>query len=69
MRLLLLIVLTLLLMGAFPNFGYHSYGHAPSGLFGVVALALLVIFLTADYQRFLNWSRPEDAIVSMTASE
>jgi uncharacterized protein DUF3309 len=46
MSLLLLIVLILLLVGALPNFGYHSYGYAPSGLVGVVAIVLLVMFLT-----------------------
>jgi hypothetical protein len=46
MSLLLLIVLILFVVGALPNFGYHSYGYAPSGLFGVVALVLLVMFLT-----------------------
>ena len=46
MSLLLLVVLILLLVGALPNFGYHSYGYAPSGLFGVVALVLIVMLLT-----------------------
>ena len=46
MSLLLLIILILFVVGALPNFGYHSYGYAPSGLFGVVALVLLVMFLT-----------------------
>lgn len=46
MSLLLLVVIILLVVGALPNFGYHSYGYAPSGLFGVVALVLLVMFLT-----------------------
>ena len=46
MSLLLLIVLILLLVGALPNFGRHSYGYAPSGLLGVVALVLVVMFLT-----------------------
>jgi uncharacterized protein DUF3309 len=46
MGLVLLIVLMLLLVGALPNFGYHSYGYAPSGLLGVVALILVVMFLT-----------------------
>jgi Protein of unknown function (DUF3309) len=49
MSLLLLIVLILLLVGALPNFGYHSYGYAPSGLFGVVAIVLLVMFLTGRF--------------------
>ena len=46
MGLVLLIVLILLLVGALPNFGYHSYGYAPSGFLGVVALVLVVMFLT-----------------------
>jgi hypothetical protein len=46
MSLLLLIIVILLLVGALPNFGYHSYGYAPSGLLGVLVLILLVMFLT-----------------------
>ena len=46
MSLLLLIILILFVVGALPNFGYHSYGYAPSGLFGVVVLVLLIMFLT-----------------------
>jgi hypothetical protein len=46
MGLLLLIVLILLLVGALPNFGYHSYGYAPSGLSGVLVIVLLVLLLT-----------------------
>lgn len=46
MSLLLLIILILLVVGALPNFGYHSYGYAPSGLLGVLVLILLVLFLT-----------------------
>ena len=45
MSLLLLIVLILLLAGALPNFGYHSYGYVPSGLFCSLALVLQVMFL------------------------
>jgi len=46
MSLLLLIVLILLLVGGLPNFGYHSYGYAPSGLSGVLVIVLLVLLLT-----------------------
>ena len=46
MSLLLLIILILFLVGALPNFGYHSYGYAPSGLVGVVVIILLVLLLT-----------------------
>jgi amino acid permease len=44
--LLLVIVLILLLVGALPNFGYHSYGYAPSGLVGVLLIILLILLLT-----------------------
>jgi len=46
MSLLLLIVLILFLVGGLPNFGYHSYGYAPSGLAGVLVIVLLVMLLT-----------------------
>jgi hypothetical protein len=46
MSLLLLIVLILLLMGALPRWGYHSYGYAPSGLVGVLLIVALVLLLT-----------------------
>jgi hypothetical protein len=46
MSLLLLIVLILLLVGGLPNWGYHSYGFAPSGLAGVVLIIVLIMFLT-----------------------
>jgi Protein of unknown function (DUF3309) len=46
MSLLLLIILILLLVGGLPTFGYHSYGYAPSGFVGVLAIILLVLLLT-----------------------
>ncbi len=46
MGLLLLIVLVLFLVGGLPNWGYHSYGYAPSGLTGVVLIVLVILFLT-----------------------
>jgi uncharacterized protein DUF3309 len=46
MSLLLLIVLILFLVGALPNFGYHSYGYAPSGIVGVLVIVALVMLLT-----------------------
>lgn len=46
MSLLLLIVLILLLVGALPNFGRHSYGYAPSGISGVLVIVLIVLLLT-----------------------
>jgi len=46
MSTVLLIILILLLVGALPTFGYHSYGYGPSGLLGVVVIILLVLLLT-----------------------
>ena len=46
MGLILLIVLLLVVFGGLPNFGYHSYGYAPSGLGGVLLLVVLVLLLT-----------------------
>ncbi len=46
MSLLLLIVLVLVLVGSLPNWGYHSYSFAPSGIFGVVLLVVVVLLLT-----------------------
>jgi hypothetical protein len=46
MSVLLLIVLILLLVGGLPNWGYHSYGFAPSGIAGVVLIIVLIMFLT-----------------------
>jgi hypothetical protein len=43
---ILLIVLVVLLVGGLPNWGYHSFGFAPSGLAGVVLLVLIVMLLT-----------------------
>ena len=46
MSLLLLIVLVLLLVGGLPNWGYHSFGFAPSGIAGLVLIVVLIMFLT-----------------------
>jgi hypothetical protein len=46
MGLILLIVLVLFLVGGLPNWGYHSYGFAPSGILGVVLLVVVVLLLT-----------------------
>ena len=46
MSLILLIGLVVLLVGGLPNWGYHSFGFAPSGLAGVVLLVLIVMLLT-----------------------
>ena len=49
MGLLLLIVLIVLLLGGLPNFGYHSYGYAPSGFLGVLVIVFLVLLLTGRF--------------------
>ena len=46
MSMILLIVLVVLLVGGLPNWGYHSFGFAPSGLAGRVLLVLIVMLLT-----------------------
>ena len=46
MSLILLIVLVLFLVGGLPNWGYHTYGFAPSGVAGVVLLVIVVLLLT-----------------------
>lgn len=46
MSLLLLIVLLVLLFGGLPTWGYHSYGYAPSGLFGVLLIIIIILLLT-----------------------
>jgi hypothetical protein len=46
MSLLLLIVLLLIVFGGLPNWGYHRYGYAPSGIGGIVLLVVLIMFLT-----------------------
>ena len=46
MGLIVLIVLVLLLVGGLPNWGYHSYGFAPSGIAGVVLLIVVALLLT-----------------------
>jgi uncharacterized membrane protein len=46
MGLILLIVLVVFLVGGLPNWGFHSFGFAPSGLAGVVLLVVIVMLLT-----------------------
>jgi hypothetical protein len=46
MGLLLLIVLILLLVGAFPSWGHsRSWGYGPTGLLGIVLVVVLVLVL------------------------
>jgi hypothetical protein len=46
MSLILLIVLVLFLVGGLPNWGYHSFGFAPSSIVGVVLLFVVFLLLT-----------------------
>jgi uncharacterized protein DUF3309 len=43
MSLLLLIVLLLLVFGGLPDWGYHNYGYAPSGIGGIASFTTLFI--------------------------
>ena len=44
---ILIVVLILLLIGAFPRWGYSTgWGYGPSGLFGVLLIVVLVLALT-----------------------
>lgn len=48
MNTLLLVLLILLLVGAFgglPNWTGHSYGYWPSGALGVILLVLIILLL------------------------
>lgn len=43
----LLVLLILLLVGAFPAYGYNrAWGYGPASLIGVLLIVLLVLFLT-----------------------
>lgn len=43
---LLLIILILLLVGALPQTGIHSWGYAPGGIIGILLIVVLVLVLT-----------------------
>ncbi|HXS74500.1 MAG TPA: DUF3309 family protein [Rhodanobacteraceae bacterium] len=43
---ILIIVLILLLVGAFPRWGYsRSWGYGPSGLLGIIVIIIIVLLL------------------------
>lgn len=47
MGLILLIILILLLVGAFPRWDHSAnWGYAPSGLLGIVLIIVIVLLLT-----------------------
>jgi hypothetical protein len=41
----LLIILILILIGAMPGWGYHSYGWGPGGILGVLLVVVLILVL------------------------
>jgi hypothetical protein len=44
---ILLVVLVLMLLGALPTWNHsRSWGYAPSGVFGLLVLVLLILLLT-----------------------
>ena len=43
MRLVLIVLLVLLLIGALPNWGFHNFGVWPSGLLGLIVLILIIM--------------------------
>jgi hypothetical protein len=44
---LLLIILILILVGAFPTWGHSSgWGYGPSGIIGVILIIVIVLLLT-----------------------
>ncbi len=49
MYLVLIILLVLLLVGAFPAWGHSAeWGYGPSGFIGLLLIVLLVLFLTGN---------------------
>jgi hypothetical protein len=46
MSLLLLILLLLIVFGGLPNWGYHNFGYAPSGIGGIILIILIILLLT-----------------------
>lgn len=49
---ILLIVLILLLLGAFPRWGYNrNWGYGPTGILGVVLIVVLILVLLGHLPR------------------
>jgi len=46
MGLILLVIIIILLLGAFPRWPYsQSWGYGPSGILGVILVVVLILFL------------------------
>lgn len=43
---ILLIVLVLMLVGALPSLGWHSYGYGPSGGLGIILVIVIILLVT-----------------------
>jgi hypothetical protein len=50
MSLIILIALLLLVFGGLPNWGYHHYGYAPSGIGGILLIVAIILLLTGRLQ-------------------
>lgn len=47
LTLIIVIVLVLLLVGAFPSWGHsRSWGYGPSGILGVILVIVIILLLT-----------------------
>jgi Protein of unknown function (DUF3309) len=56
MGILLLIILILLLVGAFPRWGYNkSWGYAPSSILGLVLVVVVVLVLLNYIPHGFSW--------------
>jgi hypothetical protein len=48
----LIVLLVLLLLGAFPSWGYsRNWGYGPSGLLGVLLIIVIILALTGTFSR------------------
>ena len=46
MDIVLLLLLLVFVFGGLPNFGYHNYGYAPSGIGGIILVIILILVLS-----------------------
>ncbi len=49
---ILIVILVLLLLGAFPSWGHsRNWGYGPSGLIGVLLIIVIILALTGTFGR------------------
>ncbi|MCW5714127.1 MAG: DUF3309 domain-containing protein [Bauldia sp.] len=49
---ILIVILVLLLLGAFPSWGYsRGWGYGPSGLIGILLIIVIILALTGTFSR------------------